>query len=45
MIVDQFHDVAFGALYHQIVKMPALESFVKEGEGPHEEAIRFFEPI
>ena len=23
----------------------ALESFVKEGEGPHEEAIRVFEPI
>ena len=29
-VVDQFNDPAFGTLYHQITKMPALEAFVKE---------------
>lgn len=29
-IVDQFNDPAFGVLYRQVSRMPALESFVKE---------------
>ena len=29
-IVDQFSDPAFGTLYRQVSRMPALESFVKE---------------
>lgn len=29
-IVDQFSDPAFGTLYRQVARMPALEAFVKE---------------
>ena len=29
-VVDQFNDPAFGTLFHQVTRMPALEAFVKE---------------
>ena len=31
-IVDQFSDPAFGTLYRQVTRMPALETFVKQAE-------------
>lgn len=37
-VVDQFNDPAFGTLYHQITKMPALEAFVKEASIEQQDA-------
>ena len=37
-IVDQFSDPAFGTLYRQVARMPALEAFVKEAAVAPEEA-------
>jgi hypothetical protein len=36
-IVDQFSDPAFGTLYRQVARMPALEAFVKEAAVAPEE--------